>query len=290
MSQRDVLAELRIAHVEAPPALRARVRLTAAQAPTPRRPRRRFAFVLVPVVAAAVAAGVFFSTRPSHQPQVVHGGAVFRPELHAARSAGVPAPSPKRLQRYGASLDLRVKDVPGTVARALRVATSLGGYPASVHVSTTKTHGSANVLLRVPRSHVQAAVARLSKLGTVLGEQVDIQDLQTGVNTTDRTIARLQRQLKVLRTQPLTDVTKRQIAALTARVEALQRGRAATVRAAHFAAVRVALSTPPVKAKKHHHYLHDALPWLGGAAAALLLLLALRGLARLREVRLLSRP
>lgn len=284
MSQRDILAELRTANVEAPPALRARVRLIAAQAPRPRRQRRRLAFVLVPVVAAAIAAGVFFSTRPSHQQHFARGYATLQNQLRAptTQSGAVPAPSQKRLQHYGASLQVQVKDVPGAVTRALRIAASLGGYPASVHVSTAKQSGSAYLLLRVPRSNVQAAVARLSKLGSVSGEQVDIQDLQGGVNATDQLIARLERELK---TAP-----KDRAGALTARIEALQRERANTVRTAHFATVQVSLSTPPVNAKVHHHYLRDALPWLGGAAAILVLLLALRGLANLREARLLSRP
>jgi hypothetical protein len=293
MSPRDVLAELRSAQVEAPAELRARVRLIAAQAPEPRRPRRRFALVLVPVVAAAIAAGVFFSTRPSPHPAtvVLHGEAVQRGSVRTLRAAGVPAPSPKRAQRYSASLQLEVKNVRRTVALALRVVAGLGGFPASVHVDTTKSHGDAELLLRVPRKHVQAAVARLGRLGAVTGEQVDIQDLQAGLNATDRTIARLQRELEALRAQPLTDATKREIAALTAHVVTLQRQESQTVRTAHFATVRLSLSTPPAKPKAHHHrhYLRDALPWLGGAAAALLLLLVLRGFMRLREAQLLTR-
>jgi len=295
MSQRDVLAELQTAHVEAPPELRARVRLIAAQAPQPRRSRRRFALVLVPVVAAAIAAGVFFSTRSTTpQPTVERGLAFHARRVGAgAASSGTPAPAPsgKRLQLYGASMDVQVKDVAGAVARAQRIAASLGGFTSSVHLSTQKKRGHADLVLRVPRKHVQAAVARLRGLGAVVGEQVDIQDLQAGVNANDRTIARLQARLKALRALPPTDATTRQIAALTARVVALQRQRAATVRAARFATVQVSLSTPPAKAKTHahHHYLRDALPWLGGAAAALILLLALRGLGRVREDRLLSR-
>jgi hypothetical protein len=291
MSQRDVLAELRTARVEAPPALRARVRLVAAQAPAPRRSRRRFALVLVPVVAAAVAAGAYFSTRPSGQPNVQHGEIST---FSAKRSAGTfaaptPAPSEKRVQRYGATLDVEVKDVGDAVARAQRIAASLGGFTSSLHLSTAKRHGHADLVLRVPRRNVQKAVARLRVLGAVTGEQVDIQDLQAGIDTTDRTIARLQRELKALRAQTQTDTVKREIASLTARVVALQRQRAATLQAAHFATVRLALSTPPVPPAKHHHYVHDALPWFGGAAAVLVLLLVLRWIARLREARLLSR-
>jgi hypothetical protein len=292
MSQRDVLAELRTAHVEAPPALRARVRLTAAQAPTPRRTRRRFALVLVPVVVAAVAASVYFSTRSTAPHQTVLHGAAFSARSVGSGSAGsiaTPAPSAKRAQRYGATLDIRVKNVTDAVARAQRIAASLGGFTSSVHLSTAKRSGHADLVLRVPRSHVQRAVARLRVLGAVVGEEVDIQDLQAGINTTDRTIARLQRQLKALRAQTQTDTVKRQIASLTSRVEALQRQRATTVHAAHYATVRLSLSTPPVTPKKHHHYLRDVAPWLGGAAALLVLLIALRGVLRLREARLLSR-
>jgi len=283
MSQRDVLAELRGARVEAPAELRARIRLVAAQAPEPQRSRRRFALVLVPVVAAAIAAGVFLSTRPAHHQAVVHGSVALSPQARTATgSVFAPAPSRKRLQNYSASLDVQVANVPAAVARALHVAAGLGGFPASVHVSTAKKAGHADLQLRVPRTKVQAAVDRLGRLGTVLSEQVDIQDVQGGVNATDRTIARLERELQ--------HATKQQAAALRARIQALQRRRAATVRAAHLATVQLALSTPPAKAKARHHYLREALPWLGGAAAALILLLALRGLGRVREDRLLSRP
>lgn len=278
MSQRDVLTELRTAHVAAPAELRARVRLIAADAPQPRRSRRRLALLLVPAVAAAVAAGVFFSTRPSQQTRVMHGESTAGTSL---RAAAVPAPSAKRAQRYGASLRLQVRDVPRSVTQALRIVGSLSGFASSVHIDTSKAHGSAFLTLRVPRSHVQTAVARLSRLGTVMGEQVDIQDVQAGLNATDRLIARLQREL---RTAP-----PEQAPALKARIQALQRQRAAAVRAAHFATVRLSLSTPPVQERTHHHYVRDALPWLGGAAAALLLLLALRGLGAMREARLLSR-
>lgn len=276
MSRRDVLAELRTARVEAPPQLRARVKLIAAQAPVPQRTRRRFALVLVPVIVAAIAAGVYFSSRATTHQATLHYGAAT-----SLRAENVPAPTAKREQRYGASLQLQVHDIQKTVSEALRITASLSGFASSVHIDTSKEQGSAFLTLRVPRSHVQTAVARLSRLGTVTGEQVDIQDVQAGLNATDRLIARLQKELAT--------AAKDQAAVLTARIKALQRQRAATVRSVHFATVQVSLSTPPVAPKKHHHYLHDALPWLGGAGALLVLLLALRGLAQLRESRLLSR-
>jgi hypothetical protein len=304
MSQRDVLAELRTAHVEAPPELHRRVRLIVAQAPAERsRTRRwqRIALVLVPVAAAVTASAVVLATRPAHHgATVVYGQAAtkgFAQPTAPSRTLGAPAPAPARgrVQRYGASLDLRVptvKDVSSTVTQALHVAATLGGFPASVHVSSAGHSGSAELVLRIPRVHVQAAITRLSRLGSIVGEQIDIQDLQAGLNAADRTIALLQRQLKQLRAEPQTSVTKARIAAVTARIVALQRSRTTTVRAAHFATVRLAVATPPVRPGHHRHW-RDALPWLGGAAVALLLVLLVllvRLGRRLREDALLSRP
>ena len=290
MSQRDVLAELRTAQVEAPAQLRARVRLIAAQAPPPRRLTRCRLLLAVPALAAAaaIAVAVVVSTRPSGT-HVTHGS-VFRAEAQPAPKAAASAPAPPngRVVRYGASLRLRVAGVSDAVKRALHVTSALGGYPVSVHVATAPHAGTAQLVLRVPRAHVQEAISRLSALGTIVGEQVDLQDLQAGLNATDRTIARLQRQIALLRARPQTPAVERQIAALTARVAALQRAEAATRRAAHYATVRLALvsGTPA----KHTHYVRDALPWLGGFAVAVLLLLAWRLARRLREDALLRNP
>src|SRR5580692_2843817 len=69
MSQPDLTSRLRAARPVAPPDLRERVRLIAAEATAPRRARitwRRAAVVLVPVAAAIIAAVVFV---PSGQRQ-----------------------------------------------------------------------------------------------------------------------------------------------------------------------------------------------------------------------------
>jgi hypothetical protein len=287
MSPRDVLGELRTAQVDAPAALRARVRLIAVQAPPARRLAPRRSWLLVPaVLAAAAVAAVVITTRPTG-PHVAHGEIRASTAL-APKAAATIAPARGRAQRYEASLRLRVANVSGAVKRALHVTASLGGYPQSVHVSTGPEAATADLVLRVPRAHVQQAIGRLSALGTIVGEQVDIKDLQAGINATDRTIARLQRQLAQLRAQPQTDAVKRRVAVLTARVVALQRAQASTLRAAHFATVRLSLSSSAAP-KRHTHYLRDALPWLGGAAVVLLVLLALRELRRLREDALLRR-
>jgi hypothetical protein len=230
MSQRDLTAELRSARVVAPGHVRAHVRLIAAAAtPPPRRFTWRRALVIALPVAAAVAVAVIVA-RPSPQHQA-SPAALERDQLatpattvHGAvtkSAAGVAPPaSPTRAQRYGAFLSLRVatqRGVSDGVKRALAITSSLGGYPVSVHASSETDGATANLTLKVPRSHVGQAIARLSALGTIIGEQVDVQDAQAGLNATDRLIARLQRQIGALRAQEQTDAVKLKTAALTSR-------------------------------------------------------------------------
>ena len=317
MSQRDLAAELRASRTTAPDEVRERVRLIAvAHTPPPRRFSWRRALVVALPVAAAVAASIVF-TRPDHERRAVdHGAVATQVERAAAPAAGsaklapiTPAPPAGRVVNYDASLSLRVptsNDVSTVVKRALRVASSLGGYPTSVHAETKAKSGTADLTLKIPRQHVQEAVTRLSALGTITAEQVDLQDLQAGINATNREIARLQKQLAELRAQPTTPATEHKIAALTARIASLQRGTADTRRTAHYATVNLHVATPQTAAHATHHGpLHGlavAARWIGiGAIYVLalgvpaLLLLALgwfvvRTIRRRRENELLSRP
>jgi hypothetical protein len=320
MSQRDVVAELHAVRLEAPAELRARIRLLAGAPEPPRRPRvtwRRALVVALPVAAAVAAAGVVVGTRPSREHRaapaidraVAHGSASTGTRLAPQAKAQLTVPSAKsRVQRVDETLALRVdtpKEVSDGVKRALRIAASLGGYPASVHASSRGAASSASLVLKIPRVHVQAAVARLSELGTIVSEHVDVQDLQSGLNATDRTIARLQRQLKALRAEVPPPAP--QILALERRIATLQRAEAATRLKAHYATLSLRLSTPPkpAPAPSRRGPLHGVvvgLTWLGiGAVYALaiggpLVLLALaawfavRLVRRRREDALLSRP
>lgn len=325
MSQRDVVAELRSARFEAPEELRERVRLVAAAAPPERRSlfnRRNLFAVLVPVAAAAAVAVV--ATRSSSHTAAPEQTLALKSksvagvtdQLNTAPNAGAVAPSARaslapsstRAQKVSASLTLRV---PTTTAlsqatkRAVAAVSSLGGYVVSAHVDAAGPDGSADLVLKVPKGNVRAAIARLSALGTITSEQVDIQDLQATVNGTDRTIARLQRQLADLRTQPQTDAVTRQIAAVTAHIQRLQRTEAATLRAARYATVSLHLATPVRATPVHHghgplHGLGVAFRWIGIGAVyglalglpALALLglgwLTVRTIRRRRDSRLLS--
>ena len=303
MSQRDVLAELHAVRLEAPADLRERIRLVAAADTTP--PRRRVtwrrAFVVAIPVAAVVAAAAVLA-RPSHhqavRPEVVHGAA------QNFRAAAIPA-TPKRVQTVGTTLTLRIPTAAGVsdaLQRAVRITTSLSGYAASVHEQTQGKHAQATLTLKIPRANVQQAMTRLSRLGTITGEHIDVTDRQSGLDATDREIARLQRQLKALRAQ--TPPNAKLISAVTAHIQLLQRAEAATRRAAHYATVHLALSTPPAPASHHGHgRLHGivvGLTWLGIGAVYVLALglpvaivavltwLAYRTVRRRREDQLLS--
>jgi hypothetical protein len=329
MSQRDLAAELRGTRITAPSELRERVRLIAAADTTPHsRFTWRRALVVALPVAAAVAASIVF-TRPSdHQAvgtvttlQVAHGtvrgalpqvgkafGAPATTDSAGAAKLAVPS-APGRVQVYGAYLALRLQSataVSDGVKSALRIASSLGGYPASVHATSEAKVASADLVLKIPRARVQEAITRLSALGTITGEQVDIQDKTAGLNATDRTIARLQKQLAALRAQAPSATTTAHIAALESQITRLQRAEATTRRTAHYATVQLHLTSAKafVPAKHGHGPLHGvvvALTWLGIGAVyalaigtpiavlALLVWLGARIIRRRREDALLSR-
>ena len=81
-------------------------------------------------------------------------------------------PLASRLQRYDATLRLRVKDVDAlsnATKRAMNLTRGLGGYVASVSTSTRSgRRGGATLVLRVPIVNVQTALAGLTSLGTIL--------------------------------------------------------------------------------------------------------------------------
>jgi Domain of unknown function (DUF4349) len=322
MSQRDLVAELRGARLAAPDHVREQVRLIAAGATPPvKRFTWRRALVVALPVAAAVAAVVVVTRPTSRQTAQPEQSVALRAQAqtatvdHGALAAPkaldrlAPAQNPNRAQRYEAYLALRVRGGDGVsdgVKRAQQIAMSLGGYSLSVHASSETEAASADLTLKVPRAHVQEAITRLSALGTITGEQVDIQDVQGGLNATDRLIGRLQGQLRDLRAQEQTDAVTRQIAAITARIERLQRQERATLRATHYATVQLHLATKAAATPKKHHHgpLHGlgvAFRWIGiGAVYALalgtplvavlaLLWLAVRTVRRRREDALLSR-
>ncbi len=128
--------------------------------------------------------------------------------------------------------------------QAVAIARALGGYPSSLNVNAAGRAGYAGIVLRIPKQNVQRAVARLSALGTIIGENVSIQDIQAQVDASARKLARLRARLAAWQEQPQTTETQAHIAALTDQIGKLGRGRAATIRTASYATVAVQLHDP----------------------------------------------
>jgi Domain of unknown function (DUF4349) len=319
MSRPDLLTELRTARPTAPAEVRERVALLAATAPAEPPQRRRW--VLAAAVAFAIllaATAAIVATRSGGGEQNAQPAAADAPPgpgpatgealpktkaldrsatpvpMAGEGSLVVPAPSGTRLQNYSTYLELRVKTpakVSDATKRALAITKSLGGYASSVSVDGRGRTADAELRLRIPRTHVQEAVDRLARLGTITAMNVSVADAQAGVNATDARIARLQKQLRELRAQPQSDETKRSMAVLTAQVERLQRSRAQAVRTAHYATVELHMTTrkpaaaqpKPEDGNGPLHGLGVAFRWIGiGAVYALALgapLLALVALA-----------
>jgi Domain of unknown function (DUF4349) len=203
----SILRELRALPLDAPIALRERVRALGEPAPrrsVPTLPWRRSLLVLAPVCAlglviAAVVHGVA-NSGADRQQLAVRGesgaGARLTPGTVTATwdSALVP-PNPGRRQDYEASMRLRVRDVDALTDRtneAMRVARSFGGYVASVRQSTAAGKpGQADLVLRIPVERVEAALVQLSGLGTVLDRQLSIVDLEQALRQQQARILRL---------------------------------------------------------------------------------------------------
>jgi uncharacterized protein DUF4349 len=275
MTSAELIRELQAARPVAGDALRARVEAIAAQEPQRRRSSfarislRRMSTVALPATAAVAlaAAGALGLARSGENGRVAlaHGTTVERSyatgagtaQDQAARSAlesqkvpsasagAAPAVGPTvgRPQSYRAQLTLEVADTDAlseATQRALSIVRSLGGYAVSVSFDAPNETGGAALVLRVPTAKVQDAVVRLSQLGTIVGQQVQIDDLGEQVDQLEQRERSLREQIARLtarlQQQGLDNETR---AALEARRSAARR-ELAEVRQAHAAVNREA--------------------------------------------------
>lgn len=241
MTVNEIVGELRAARPRASDALRLQV-LTLASQPVPRAPtfserirgRRRLALLVPATAALAVASAVAIGVTRSGPPDEL---AVTAPEARSsaedlgealtgppvvtpdASSAGKSAPGPVtgRAQRYSAALSLQVEDTDAlsdATQRALAIARDLDGYVVSVHYATGE-EGAASMTLRVPFARAADAVTRLSALGTILAQNVQIDDLQETLDSLDTQLERIQAQIAALTAA----IEKAETAASRARLE-----------------------------------------------------------------------
>jgi uncharacterized coiled-coil protein SlyX len=286
MTSPDLIRELQASRPAAPDALRARVReITAGRTQSARRwPRlampRRPLFVLAPVAAVLVVAvgtaGVIGLAGPGKKPQ-----ASAAPTLQAAKApkagygaaetksadqsqaltavpdasgGGVATPAPGRAQKIDATLSVRVTGsdrVSRAAQDALDLTRSLGGHVLTANVNTGD-NASAMLTLRIPVAKVQEAVTRLSALGTIVSQQISIQDLQEQLDALTRRIRSVRAQIvKItarLESETLDAETRASLTlrrqTLRTELRNLRSSSAATRSAARFATVQLSVVTP----------------------------------------------
>jgi Domain of unknown function (DUF4349) len=182
--------------------------------PAPRRRARvRPVLVLAAAAAIAIVAAVVhgFSTSAPHPRQTLtlqHGAAAngsaatsTTPTFRAAtdKALAVPAPAPGRLQHTDASIRVRVDDVGNATTRATRIATELGGYAQSVRYRTPQNRAAVSYIeLRIPAQNVKRALAQLGGLGTLVSQQISIEDLTGTLERQSAQIAQLRRRITAL--------------------------------------------------------------------------------------------
>jgi Domain of unknown function (DUF4349) len=263
----QIAQELRASKPVAPQALRERV---AALEPPEARwtfplPSRRFvlAITALALLGSFVAAALtgLGGGRTTHSSGV--GAAAPRPAIAGSRTQSlapvtanratdgaklaapsVVVPTTGRLQRYDATLRLRVQNVDGlssATQRAINLTRGLGGYVGSINYSTTAgKRGGATLVLRVPVANVQAELDGLTDLGTILQQRTGILDVTRRVDREARQIAALERELA--------NASPQDAPAIRARLATLRAKHARLVRSARLARIVVGLTTPAEKA------------------------------------------
>jgi hypothetical protein len=271
----ELATELRSARPSASPELRERVLAVAAQEEPRRPPRftlplRRLAVVAVPAALALAIGGAVVhglvhsggSGRTVAGTSAVHSGTVGQKLKHEgaagalaplpARARAIAPSTPSRLQRYTASLRVQVKNLNAlsdATKRAMRFARLLGGYVASVQYSAPKNgRGGASIIVRVPVDRVQDAVEEYSGLGTILAQHVSIVDVTKAVQEEAKEIARLQADIARIEAGGVTPPERARLSAEKARLDYLTKLKAATVRRAELARVKLVLTTKPKQA------------------------------------------
>jgi hypothetical protein len=158
----------------------------------------------------------------------------------APSALDVPAPAAGRLQRYEATLRLRVKDVDGlskATQRAIGLTRALGGYVGSVSYATSGgKRGGATLVLRVPVTKIQAELDGLTDLGTILQQHTGVLDVTRRADTESAQIAKLERELA--------QASPSAAAGIQARLKTLRAKHARLLRSANLARIELGLTTP----------------------------------------------
>lgn len=273
----DLIRELGASRPAAPPALRARVRELAANEPAragwswPRLPARRVSLVALPAalaLALLTAGAIGLSRSDVSRETVVSPTDTLT--LDAVPGSAVPEATPPvggftdeaRAQRVNATLAVQVQDsdaVARAAQEALDITRALGGHVVSSSV-TTGDRAGATFLVRVPVESVQSAIAQLSGLGSIVSQQIQVEDLQA-------TLDELRERQASLRAQVARITARLQSATLDAETRAALESRRRTLRE-ELAGIRSNLSTTTSEAQSATIQLTLATPEAFGTVSA----------------------
>ncbi|MEX0851270.1 MAG: DUF4349 domain-containing protein [Gaiellaceae bacterium] len=277
MTSPDLIHALKASRPAAPIALRSRIREIATQDAAPataswptlrlRLPVRRTAMVAMPAAAAlAIAtAGAVGLARSDESYEALRdsiGITKSTPEAtpSVTTNLGAPpqdsaiGPTRDRAQRVSATLTVEVPDsdgVSGAAQAALDLTRRLGGHVVSASVATGE-EGSAALVLRVPVARVQEAIVQLSGLGRIVSQQVQIDDLQEGLDRLESRERSVRAQIALvaarLDTESLDATTRAQLETrlqnLRGELRELRRGISATNAEARMATIQLTVVTP----------------------------------------------
>jgi uncharacterized protein DUF4349 len=266
----EIVRELRETAPRAPQNVRERIR--ALPEPAPRRTfRLGFRPALVGAAAAAVLLGIGGAalngltdgSSTSSAPKPARGEVVGgsrrdsgtlkaylgrRAELAPSLSTRDPGPlrPAARLQNYDARLRLRVEnrdDLSDAMKRAVLETRRLGGYIVSAQYAQA-AQGDGSLVVRVPISRVQDAIAGFSSLGTILEQRISLQDIQPTADRLAKSIAAKQRRIAQLESKQVrTPAEQAELAAAKGDLTRLTQRRAAVVREGAYARVSLGLTT-----------------------------------------------
>jgi hypothetical protein len=181
--------------------------------------------------------------QPASVPATTSQGLVQAPPSASA----APLPDGQRAQDYAASLRLSV----GSVAQLSRstqtvldTVRSLGGAVETVDYGTPSAgSGSALIAVRVPVARAQEALTRFSALGTITAQQVQIRDLQTGLDQESNRARALRHRIALIKAKLLAPtLTAEDRAALEGRLADSQTGLESVLRGIHATQQRAAFA------------------------------------------------
>ena len=187
-----------------------------------------------------------------------------------------------RLVHAVATLQVQVKSRSQLSAKtndASQIVGSFGGYAQSVRYQNSRSgYGEAVLQLRVPVQKAQAAIAKLSTLGTLLSQEVSTQDLQTKLNGQNSGIGSLRRAITVYEqalasgTLSATERVTIQIRLNNARhaLAQLRHARNNTLQSGAMADVSLLLTTRNHAFVVHHHHKSGRFGRLLGSAGGFL--------------------